>query len=304
MINSKEIIGRRKYNALKEFDFDKMSAEEMVFFRESFKMSVAEAEKKIKLYEVHHKKTTKEEDEKIKKYNRKIRKIASGEKEIQDILSPEDFKSKLYHAFMKEFYALNGFKYITTGDYLENLKAIMYYFLGDLENFKDCENVFKSDKCIPSLSKGLLLIGDFGNGKTSTMEAFSKVCRGTKKYFNLIGSKEAVTKYSQLKDEPYLQKEFYSKLISKNYLFDDMIKEGMASSYGNLNLIEQVLEERYRKKVLTHATINYKENENGVVIDLDLAIRQIGEKYGGYLYDRTFSMFNIIEFRGKSLRGR
>lgn len=302
MVNTKDIIGRRKYNELKSYNFNEMSAEEMVLFRKQFNISVAVAIQKIETYEAHHQKKTPEEIEKIKKYNKKVFSIASGIKEQQPVLDKEDFKKKLYTSFQKEFFKLNGFKYITNGFYLENLKPIMYYFLGDLDNFKNCENVLKSDKCIPSLSKGLLLIGDFGNGKTSTMEAFSKTCRGTKKYFNLIGSKEAVTKYSQLKDESYLQKEFYNELVSKNYLFDDMLKEGMASSYGNLNLIEQVLEDRYRRKKITHATINYKENESGVIVNLDLAIQQIGEKYGGYLYDRTYSMFNIIEFKGKSLR--
>lgn len=303
MINTKDIIGRRKYNELKRYDFDKMSTEEMVFFRKEFKISVADAIKKIENYENHHKSTTKEQDYQMKEYNRRVFKVASGEKKEQPILEKDEFKKKLYNYFQKEFFKLNGHKYIVDGFYLENLKPIMYYFLGDLESFKNCKNVFKSDKCVPNLKKGLLLIGDFGNGKTSTMEAFSKTCRGTKKYFNIIGSKEAVTKYSQLKDDAYLQKEFYNKLVSKNYLFDDMLKEGMASSYGNLNLIEQVLEERYRRKKTTHATINYKENQNGVIVDLNLAIQQIGEKYGGYLYDRTFSMFNIIEFKGKSLRG-
>lgn len=303
MIDPKEIIGRRKYEALKQFDFEKMTAEEMVIFRNQFKLSVADAEKQIKTYEKYQEEVNKHAIQKIKDYNQKVFKITSQEKEEIPVLSKEEFKKQMYSEFQKAFLLLNGKKYITDGFYLENLKPILYYFLSDLENFKKCDNVFKSENCIPSLNKGLLLIGDFGNGKTTTMEAFSRVCRGTKKYFHIIGSKEAVTQYTFLKDDVNSQKEFYNKLVSVNYLFDDMLKEGLASSYGNVNLISQILEERYRKNKITHATINYKENQNGVIVDLDLAIHQIGEKYGGYIYDRVFSMFNIIEFKGKSLRG-
>ena len=53
MINTEDLIGRRKYEALKAFDFDDMSAEELVYFRKTFKISAAEAIKKINDYENH-----------------------------------------------------------------------------------------------------------------------------------------------------------------------------------------------------------------------------------------------------------
>ena len=308
MIDATNLIGRHKYNALKKYDFEKMTTMEMVEFRETFGISVSKAEKLIQDYENAKKISRPSTEEAIKKrksYNRRIIEI-SGNKVPKEApkLEKEDFKKELYNRFLKEYYSQNNTKYIVQNEYLENLKPIMFYFLGDLDNFLKCENLYQNEKCKPSLSKGLLIIGDFGNGKTSTLKAFSEVTKGTKKHFRVIGTKEAVTKYSFLKNDDYQQEQFYNDLINRNYLFDDLLKENDASSYGKINLIEQVLEEKYRKNKLAHGTLNYKEVGEKVIRDIETAVLQIGEKYGNYMYDRVFSMFNIIEFKGKSLRGK
>ena len=105
-----------------------------------------------------------------------------------------------------------------------------------------------------------------------------------------------------MKNDNEKQKLFYDDLVNRKYLFDDILKEDKASSYGITNLFEQILEEKYRKKITTHATLNYKVDNGKVIEDAGVAVRQLGEKYGGYLYDRVFSMFNVIEFKGKSKR--
>lgn len=303
MIDTKKLIGRHKYNALKKYDFDKMTTIEMVEFRETFNISVAKAEELVKEFEkVQNFK--KPDLNKQKEYCKKVFKVGEISEEKPKTLSKEDFKIELYKRFSIEYFKQNKVKYSLAPEYIENLKPILYYFLGDLENFLKCSNVYQSENCKPSLKKGLLIIGNFGNGKTSTLKALSEVTKNTKRHFKVIGTKEAVTKYSFLKDDSYQQKQFYNDVIDRNYLFDDLLKEEKASSYGTLNLIEQVLEEKYRKNKLAHATLNYKENKNGIIEDVENAVMQIGEKYGNYMYDRVFSMFNIIEFKGKSLRGK
>ncbi|CAL2091850.1 conserved hypothetical protein [Tenacibaculum sp. 190524A05c] len=293
-----KIIGWNKYRYLKSFDYNKMSAEEMVQFREANNISVAEAQKQIQKFEKKNNSNS-SCSEKTKSYFESLR---NPQVKKEKILSKEEFKDLLYKKFIRKYFELNGEKYSTDEQYLENLKPVFYYFLGDYKSFISCSNLLKKENCVPSLSKGLLIIGNFGNGKTSTLVAFSEVAKGTKKYFDVIGSKQAATNYSFLKNDPIEQEAFYKKLITRQYFFDDLLKESDASSYGKLNLMEQVLEERYRKRVITHATLNYK-NENGKIIkDLDTAVSQLGERYGGYMYDRVFSMFNIIEFKGKSLR--
>lgn len=304
MIETKDLIGRHKYNALKKYDFNAMKTMEMVEFRETFKISVAEAERLIAIYEKANS-FVKTDIKNQKEYCKKVFSLVeSKNKPTVKKLSKEDFKKELYKRFSKEYFIQNKVKYSLENEYLENLKPILYYFLGDLENFLKCNNLYQNEKCKPSLSKGLLIVGNFGNGKTSTLKAFSEVTKGTKKYFKVIGTKEAVTKYSFLKEDNYNQELFYKDLIKTNFLFDDLLKEEKASSYGTLNLIEQVLEGKYREKKIAHGTLNYKENSSGVIEDIETAIEQIGEKYGNYMYDRVYSMFNIIEFKGKSLRGR
>ncbi|MCG8213581.1 hypothetical protein J2Q11_12365 [Tenacibaculum finnmarkense genomovar finnmarkense] len=291
------VIGRHKYHQLKRYNFNEMTAEEMVNFRGLYKISVGEAEKRIAKYEEKHKVKGRSAYEIA--YDKRVRNPIVVKPKM---LNKEELKNVLFSKFVKEYFIQNKRKYILEGDYLNNLKPIFFYFLGDFENFIKCKNVLNNDDCVPSLDKGLLIVGDFGNGKTSTMEAFAEILKRTKKKFKVIGTKEAVTKFSFLKNDNEGQEKFYKELINRSYLFDDLLKEDKASSYGKVNLIEQVLEEKQRKKVLTHATLNYKIVDGETIRDIETAIEQLGDSYGGYLYDRVFSMFNIIEFKGGSLR--
>ncbi len=295
-----KVIGRHKYNHLKN-KLSKLNQDDvdaMVRFRNLEGMSVAEAEKKIEKFERKNNYNS-EQSEKSKEYFKNLR---EKKEVVQKKLTKDEFKKTLFKKFMQEYYKINNVKYNLEGVYLENFKPIFYYFLGDYDNFIKCENLLQKKNCVLSLGKGLLLIGNYGNGKTSTMEAFSEVAKFTKKKFEIIGSKEAVTKYSFLKNDADAQQNFYNKLVNRQYLFDDILKEDKASSYGKLNLIEQVLEEKHRKKIITHATLNYKEDKSGVIENVEIAVKQLGEKYGGYVYDRAFSMFNVVEFKGKSFR--
>ncbi|MBE7691166.1 P-loop NTPase family protein [Tenacibaculum piscium] len=292
------VIGRHKYNQLKNYNFNEMTAEEMVVFRKRHKTSVGEAEKQIAKYEAKHKVNKGHSSYAIEYFQKVVNPIVVNPKK----LNKEELKNMLFKKFTKEYFKQNKRKYVLKGEYLENLKPIFLYFLGDYEGFIKCKNVLQNDNCKPSLDKGLLIVGEFGNGKTSTMEAFAEVLKRTKKKFKVIGTKEAVTKFSFLKDNNEKQENFYKELINQNYLFDDLLKEDKASSYGKVNLIEQVLEEKYRKKILAHATLNYKIIDGETIRNVETAIEQLGDSYGGYLYDRVFSMFNIIEFKGGSLR--
>ena len=294
-----KVIGRHKYDHLKKQleKLDQNDIEALIKFRKIENISVSDAEKMVAKFEETHEE--KPQSEQMTEYFKNLR---NHKKEEVEILTDEDFKKILYNKFMFEYRKKNNVKYNLDGDSSENLKPIFYYFLGDFDNFLKCGNLLKSDKFVPSLNKGLLLVGNYGNGKTSTMEAFSEVTKFTKKYFQVIGAKEAVTKYSFLKNDNEKQKLFYDDLVNRKYLFDDILKEDKASSYGITNLFEQILEEKYRKKITTHATLNYKVDNGKVIEDAGVAVRQLGEKYGGYLYDRVFSMFNVIEFKGKSKR--
>lgn len=294
------VIGRNKYNYYKSFDFDKMTTEDMVAFRKVNKISVSDAIEAIERYETKHK-TTIKQSENEKEYFERIRNPKV--KTLSRKMSYEEFKKALYVEFNKEYFRLNNRRYKMDGDYLENIKPIFYYYMGDYENFINCQNVLKNKHWVPSLKKGLLLVGNYGNGKSSTMEVFSNITKNTVRHFEMIGAQDFVDQYSFLRNDPKSQQILYSKVINYPYLLDDIIREIDAQNYGRKNLVEHVLEQKHKKNVLTHATMNYKKDSNKRTIeDLELALNQIGERYDGYMYDRATAMFNVIHFKGKSLR--
>jgi len=81
--------------------------------------------------------------------------------------------------------------------------------------------------------------------------------------------------------------------------YDDVKTERIASNYGMTNLFKDIIEKREVRKLKTYITCNFKEDQPG---NIPAALLEFGEKYGSRVFDRLFSMFNIIEFKGKSFR--
>lgn len=283
-----KIIGRHKYNKLKSYNFNEMTTEQMVEFRHRNKISVADAQKQIKKYESKNN-LNQEQNEKSKEYFKKVREGKVEEKK-------EMTKEWLWNNFKLEFLKQNKVKYSTNKIHLENIKPLIYYFIGDFDNFNKCENLSKISEA--SLNKGLLIIGGYGNGKTSTMRAFEAVLKNTNIIFKGYSANELVTMYEGCQN-PLDKKEFQRISVKGTRYFDDVLTERMASNYGKSNIIKDILEERYSKKLRTYISINHKE---GFGQDMNKSIEQIGEKYGSRVYDRIFDMFNIIEFKGSSFR--
>ena len=143
------VIGRHKYLKLKSYDFDEMTAEQMVSFRKLHKISVAEAEKQISRYE-EKQKVQEFDAEIIKEYLEKVR----NPKPIETKPMTKDW---LWKHFDNEYLKQNGVRYSREEVYLENVKPLIYYFIGDFDNFRKCKNVSLISK--PSLSKGLFETG-------------------------------------------------------------------------------------------------------------------------------------------------
>lgn len=205
-------------------------------------------------------------------------------------------KKWIWESFKESFLENEGKWFIETNETLQNIKPLVYYFLGDIETFKQCKNVSTLSK--PSLEKGLLIIGNYGNGKTSVFRAFEKALKQTDLIFKGYSANEAVTMFEACKDAQ--EKEEFFKIMNKGTrYFDDIKTERMASNYGKTQLFKDILEARYNNKVRTYITCNFKENYPN---DLNKAFDEFGEKYGSRVFDRLFEMFNIIEFTGKSFR--
>ncbi|TXD45889.1 hypothetical protein [Polaribacter sp. IC073] len=288
MIDATKLIGRHKYAALKKYDFEKMSTMEMVEFRKTFKISVSEAIKKIEEFE-NSTSFSGPNVQAIKEYSRKLNRIGV-------VKEMKITKETLWVAFLRNFKLLEKKDFVKTEDILANLAPLFYYFTDDFSNFEKCKRL--SNLSVPSFDKGILIIGDFGNGKSSTMKVFEKCVRNTPKYFKGYSANDVVLDFegcSEPKDKTHLIK----KMSTGKLYFDDIKSERKANNYGKSEIFREILENRYNNKALTFITCNYKKGYEG---NLETALKEFGEKYGDRVNDRIYEMFNVIEFKGKSFR--
>jgi len=221
--------------------------------------------------------------------------------------SQADFKvsaKRLYLHFAAKFNEIEKKKFILNDTTIENIRPIIYYFSKD-QQFFECANLVtkfdfsgaKKDSA-PSFEKGLLIVGHYGNGKTATMTALSRLLINTPYSFMHHTANGVVEDYEYCNGSAD-KKEFWRKMDAKGIYIDDVKTERIASNYGKSNLIKDIIEKRYMNKRITHLTCNYHPQYLG---DVNYALWEFGEKYGGRVFDRLFEMFNVIEFKGKSFR--
>lgn len=205
-------------------------------------------------------------------------------------------KEQLWTYFLSTFFDLYGKKLLITEEVKKNLKALFFYFLKD-DKFFDCENL-RGDISLPSFSKGLLIIGSFGLGKTDYFEAFEKVFYSHPYLrFKSYTSKSLVLKYETCTTP--LDKECFFKEMERPLIYiDDISSERKASNYGLVDVLDEVIINRYDNKLRTYASCNYTTPDNCA----KQTLTDLGLRYGGRMYDRFHEMFNIIEFKGKSFR--
>lgn len=284
-----KIIGRKKYEALKALDLENITDETIYAFELQFKgLSIAEGLKMIKSYE--EKSPTAINHKSIAEYSKKLKSEPKEPKKI------EMTKEWLWKEFSINFRAINKKPFEQNSDSIENIKPLIFYFIGDLDNFKQCKNV--SDVSEPSLSKGLLIIGGYGNGKTAIMAALEKTLSVSNIRFKGYTTNQIVNLYEAC-SSPVEKEEFYRKMKTGTLYFDDVLTEREASNFGKNDVIKEILEERYSRQKRTYISLNYLDGSGN---DLEIGLQQIGQRYGSRLYDRIFDMFNVIEFTGKSFR--
>lgn len=271
------VIGRNKYNDLKSYPYEKLTEED---------------KKLIENYEKRSKFEKTEDQQNFK------------EKYIENLHKPKvDVKisvdtSKLYNAFINEFRLLFKKDFVLNDETKQNLAPILYYF-SESEKFFECKNLTKLSE--PSFEKGLLIVGDYGNGKTSVMQTFESLFKKVPGLiFKGYSANEVVTMYEKCQSDN--QRIDFERMIYKGRkYFDDVKAERQASNYGKVNIFKEIFEERYKNSVKfkTYITCNY---QNGHPNDIQKAIDEFEDKYEGRVYDRIFEMFNIVEFKGKSFR--
>jgi len=282
-----KIIGKHKYTALKSWNLDKLPDDfNYNLFNEQFNIPVATGIKLIEAYE-----------EEYIIPQAKLNHHYFQSLKNKPAVTPKDLtKQILWQKFTKAFYKNEGVKFESNPNTLENIKPLFYYYLGDLDNFKNCKNVNHISQ--PSLSKGLLIIGNYGNGKSATFNALETTLRSTNICFKGFTANGVVNMFEACQN-PLDKEEFYKIMNYGTRYFDDVKTERTANNYGKAELMKDILEARYINKVRTYITCNFKEGADG---DVELALLEFRDKYGNRVYDRLFEMFNIAVFEGGSFR--
>jgi len=143
------------------------------------------------------------------------------------------------------------------------------------------------------LSKGILLSGPIGCGKTSIMHLIRpfassssdykiKTCREISFEFAKNGF-EAINHYTQ-------KQNYQSRLTA--YCFDDLGTEQQIKHFGNdCNVLAEILITRYEEFV---------ENNSVTHLTSNLSASEIEGLYGNRLRSRMRKMFNLISFNSNS----
>lgn len=170
-------------------------------------------------------------------------------------------------------------------------------------------------KSIPSVEKGIMIVGGYGTGKTSILNTFHQmfktaasmpiqVCdiEGTQQLlgryklgFGYFTANDMVKTFEAISD-PQEKEMFWSRFSKGIKYFDDVMTESTASNYGKIEIFKDLFEMRYTNGAKTIISLNYSGSS------IDETLDSVSKKYGERVYDRIFEMFNIIELKGESLR--
>jgi len=208
----------------------------------------------------------------------------------------KDIQKVIYITFLKKFEEVEKKPFVQNKEAIVKLKSLIYYITKD-ERFFTLD-ILDKEFSEPSFDKGMLIIGGFGTGKTSFMNALRLTLNNLNfSCFAMKNTNQIVMDYECL--EQNQKRDFFNSFTKGTWVFDDLLNEREANNYGKVELFKDILELRCYHKKPTHATCNYDPNFKD---DLKMGLLQFNVKYGGRVYDRLFEMFNIIEFKGKSLR--
>ena len=233
---------------------------------------------------------TEEQEKQISEYENSTISIKFSEPEPEKTpltRLPFDWLQKM---FLKCWKNNEGKDLIFTEETKPIYRAITQYFARSVE----FENTDITQN-IPKLKKGLLIIGNYGCGKTSMLRAFQSVGKILLPepilWFTSVSCNALVMEFEGMDtNDKSAKKHFFQKHNKAAVIyFDDFGTESNASNFGIKNLMKDILEERYANNKRTFLTSN-------------LTLDKIQEKYGDRVYDRLQEMFNIIIMPGDSFR--
>lgn len=231
----------------------------------------------------------------------------------------------LYEVFLVCYRHVNDRTFDETANNGEGRSFARTMLLYFVRNKAFLKSPLISDKTEKSLDKGVMIVGKWGNGKTSVMKTihymfsrplsepiYVKNKEGNfhplsvwNRNFTMFTANEVVDDY-EWRDNT-TKAEFWTMHTKGVKVYDDMLTERAVSNYGKFEMFKDVLEKRNAKGLRTVVTCNYTsdahtlERFKGKEL-IDITMFEIGIRYGKRVYDRLFSDFNIIELNGKSMR--
>lgn len=256
-------------------------------FLKRFEETLTEAERKeLEAYEQRQKELV---QERIKHNQKVIKGEVKAKKPIKSL--PVIAVKKL---FIKIWQEQQGRELVLQDEEKEFYNTLCRYFAKDEtlngESFDFMRREF-------DLNKGLLIIGNYGCGKTSLMAAFQtfgrKIYTSTGDlfmWFNLINCNQVNAEFHSNRNDKgdILDKGALFKKFSKgNWYFDDFGTE--KQFYGDY-LMREILELRYED--LTWKTY----------LTTNLSLSEIEQQYGGRVFSRLNQMFNIMAMPGEDHR--
>lgn len=146
------------------------------------------------------------------------------------------------------------------------------------------------------LTKGILISGEVGVGKSLMFKAFSEALKNYGKSFRIVSCQDVVFGYENTGElDLYMGNEKgYSGKPAK-FCFDEIGRETIpAMHFGNKrNVIQHIIAYRYNvwqsSGLITHGTTNASPKE-------------IVSVYGEHIADRIKEMFNYLVIKGESKR--
>lgn len=223
------------------------------------------------------------------------RKQAEKNKKYNDAISPWTYQQQ-YDAARVYATNLAGISGRTEYVFDQHIKPLFHLLTQYFTNDKK----FEEDGRL--LSKGIMLIGNVGVGKTDLLKSFmynKRMC------FLPVTSNEIEYKIRE-KGLEYWQifagyvpghgstpDYFYQPNIG--WMIDDMGTEEVIKDYGNpLDSLERIIHQRYiLKEKITFCSLHITTNLNADMIE---------KRYGTRMRSRLREMFNVIELKGSDRR--
>lgn len=236
-------------------------------------------------------------------------------------LKPIDIES-FYERFLEAFEFFNGKTFDEKANKGEG-RALARTLCGYLIGKKAClkSPLINSKVSVPSLDKGIMMIGGKGNGKTSIVKTLNdmlfyarnnpftvKDIEGTNQMlsrykiaFGFHTANDVVDEYEVCLTEEE-KKKFKKKYDFHFKYFDDVMSEKIASNYGKNDIFKYIFEKRYSNRARTMISMNYQDENDGKEKNLSKTLTAFSNRYGDRVFDRFFEMYNVIELKGESLR--